>query len=81
MDRLVTLLRRSLLRRNAGIDPFTIMEIATLLRPAIAGRGDVESAVQALASALERAYVDDARRVAVEVVEEVVRACRSSGCE
>ncbi len=80
MDRLVTLLRRSLLRRNAGIDPFTVMEIATLLRPALSGRGNMESAVQALTSALEQAYVSDARRVAVEVIDEVVRACKSSGC-
>ncbi len=81
MDRLTGAIRRALQRRGVSIDPFSIMELATILKPALksGGSSSVESAVEFLAGILQRSYVDDADYVAGEVVREVVEYCRREG--
>ncbi len=84
MDRLTSAIRRALQRRGVSIDPFSIMELATILKPALKDRSSpgssVESAVEFLAGILERSYVDNPSHVAGEIVKEVVEFCRREDC-
>lgn len=83
MDKLTYVIRRTLMRHGVSVDPFSLMELATLIKPALRGGGrqaSIESAVEFLAGLLERSYVEEAGRVAESVVREVVEYCRRSGC-
>ncbi|GAB6147596.1 hypothetical protein [Stetteria hydrogenophila] len=85
MDELVGVLSRALQRRGASLDPFTLMELATLVRHAASGGGPagsdaVGSARAFLRDALERSFVEEPERVADDVVREALEYCRREGC-
>lgn len=84
MDKLTGVIRKALQRRGVSIDPFSIMELATILKPALReGRppgSSVESAVEFLSGILERSYVDNPGLVAGEIVREIVEQCRREDC-
>lgn len=82
MDRVTSVIRRALQRHGVSIDPFSIMELATILKPTLKGGGSssTESAMEFLAGILQRSHVDDADYIASEVVREVVEYCRREGC-
>lgn len=84
LDALISVIRRVLVKHGASIDPFSVMELATLLRPALRGEGrgggSLESAVEFLAGILESTHVPDAGRVAERVVAEILEQCGRVDC-
>ena len=81
MSRMTHVIRRALIRNRVSLDPFTIMEVETLLAPAIRGQGGVEAAVEYVKTIFAKSYVDNPEDVARKVIEEVVETCRREGCD
>ncbi|MEB3851941.1 MAG: hypothetical protein LRS49_05135 [Desulfurococcales archaeon] len=89
-DPLEAALRRSMQRRGVFTDPFTLMEVATLLRRlAEGGPGSVEgekgslileSTISHLALVFEKINVERPREKAEAVVLDALRECWSTGC-
>jgi hypothetical protein len=89
-DPLEAALRRAMQARGAFTDPFTLMEIATLLRriaregpESVADRRgslEFESAVDYLAKVFERASVEKPLETARAVIEAALRECWETGC-
>ena len=83
MDSDTALIRRVFLRRGMPVDPFTLMEIATLVKQIDRPRAGIsrqmiyESAVEHLAGYLERLKVDrpgdEARMIIDAILEEKSR--------
>jgi len=83
-------LRRAMQAFGAFTDPFTLMEIATILKPLARGgpesvedeRGRLvfESAVSHLAMIFDRMNIEDPRGTAEKIVVMALRECWSTGC-
>ncbi len=90
-DPLETALRRAMQAMGAFTDPFTLMEIATLLRRlAYSGPSSVEdekgellleSAISHLAQVFERASVERPTETARAVIQAALRECWRTGCK
>lgn len=83
-------LRRAMQASGAFTDPFTLMEIATILKPLArggpksieseGGRLVLESAVSHLAMVFDKINVDNPRGTAERIVMAALRECWSTGC-
>ena len=81
-DELRASLLQSLYGRRIVVDPYTIMEVATLVSLYVSSceRGYFEGAVKALSTVLGKLGVDGYERVAEDVIREVVLK-GGGGCE
>ncbi|MEB2837199.1 MAG: hypothetical protein GSR80_000397 [Desulfurococcales archaeon] len=89
-DPLEAALRRAMQAAGAFTDPFTLMEVATILRPLIhggpgsleteRGRLVLESAVSHLALVFDKVNVEDPRGKAESIIMRALRECWSTGC-
>ena len=82
-------IRRAIQKHGAYIDPFSLLELATLLKPLLGMPKDVlekdeklnyklASVVQYLESSFRRAGLEEPEYLARSVVEEVLATCRKN---
>ncbi len=91
VDPLEAALRRAMQLEGAFTDPFTLMEVATILRPLVRegpgylesdrGKLVLESAVSHLAFILDKINVENPRAKAEIIVKRALEECWSKGCE